>query len=355
MVARHPRFWIRAGNLETKVLADELEPIVIEQPVFISGLARSGSTVLLEILAQHPEVATHRYRDFPMLYTPYWWNWFLDRQPRTAVEPQERAHGDGLLVTTESPEAMEEVLWMGFFPNLHDSERRNLLDATSEAPDFERFYREHIRKLLLLRGGRRYVSKGNYNIGRLQYLLKLFPDARLVLPIRQPLGHIASLAKLHRRFVEVHAANPRALAHMQRVGHFEFGADRRPINPGADDAIRSILELWRKGKEVRGLARYWALLYGFVGELLEADPALRAATLVVRLEDLVGEPRTTIEQVFAHARLDPPPGVIDRYANELRASPDYQRALSDDDLEAIEEEAAAIARRFGYATAAQAA
>jgi hypothetical protein len=337
------------------VLADELAPIGIEQPVFISGLARSGSTVLLEILAQHPDVATHRYRDFPMLYTPYWWNWFLDRQPRKPVEAQERAHGDGLLVTTESPEAMEEVLWMGFFPGLHDPGRSNLLDATSEAPEFERFYRDHIRKLLYLRGGRRYVSKGNYNIGRLAYLLKLFPDARLVLPVRQPLGHIASLAKQHRRFAEVHAANPRALAHMQRVGHFEFGGDRRPINPGADHAIQSILELWRHGQEVRGLARYWALLYGFVGERLEADPALRTATLVVRYEDLVGEPRATIEQLFAHARLEPPPGVIDRYAGELRMPRYYEPSFTKDDLLAIEEETGAVARRFGYPRAAEAA
>jgi hypothetical protein len=337
------------------VLADELASMRIEQPVFISGIARSGSTVLLEILAQHPEVATHRYRDFPMLYTPYWWNWFLDRQPKSAIEPQERAHGDGLLVTTESPEAMEEVLWMGFFPELHEPERSNLLDASTAAPAFERFYRDHISKLLLVRGGRRYVSKGNYNIVRLGYLLKLFADARLVLPVRQPLGHIASLAKQHQRFVAVHATNPRALAHMQRVGHFEFGGDRRPINPGDDGAIRSIRELWQHGQEVRGLARYWALLYGFVAARLAAEPALRAATLVVRYEDLVGEPRTTLEQLFAHVRLEPPPGLIDRYARELRLPAYYQPAFSEADLAAIEEETGAVARRFGYPQAAHAA
>ena len=52
--------------------------------------------------------------------------------------------------------------------------------------DLEAFYRDHIRKLLWLRGGRRYLSKGNYNTTRIAYLARLFPDARFIVPVRDP-------------------------------------------------------------------------------------------------------------------------------------------------------------------------
>src|SRR5690606_10191757 len=149
-------------------------------PVYIAGLARSGSTILLELLSRHPHLATHRYQDFPPLFTPWSWNWFLERAGGKAQAPVERAHGDGIAVTPQSPEAFEEVLWMAFFPHLHDPAVSAALEAHTSNPAFERFYREHLQKLLLLRGAPRYLSKANYNVTRLPYLLKLFPDARFI-------------------------------------------------------------------------------------------------------------------------------------------------------------------------------
>jgi len=52
--------WKLVGNLETRVLADRLAGIQIDRPIFICGLARSGSTVVLEQIALHPDVTTHR-------------------------------------------------------------------------------------------------------------------------------------------------------------------------------------------------------------------------------------------------------------------------------------------------------
>ena len=75
-----------------------------------------------------------------------------------------------------------------------------MLDRQTSHPAFESFYRDHIRKLLRVRGGRRYLAKGNYNVTRLEYLLQLFPDARFVIPVRDPRWHIASLIKQHALF-----------------------------------------------------------------------------------------------------------------------------------------------------------
>ncbi|HET8702102.1 MAG TPA: sulfotransferase, partial [Nitrococcus sp.] len=233
-INRHKRFGIGLGNLETRLLAEPLAAIRIDQPIYIAGLARSGSTLLLEILSWLPETLTHRYRDYPALYTPYFWNRFLDYTPQQKTAPVERTHRDGILITPESPEAFEEILWMSFFSQLHDPQVNAVLNTQTDNPEFEAFYRDHIRKLMLVRGGQRYLSKGNYNITRLDYLLKLFADARFIIPVREPSWHIASLMKQHALFCEGSRRSPRALAHLQRVGHFEFGLDRRPVNTTGD-------------------------------------------------------------------------------------------------------------------------
>ena len=107
----------------------------------------------------------------------------------------ERAHKDRIMVTPSSPEALEEPYWMYFFKGLHQSGKSALLDGSTVNPEFERFYLSNIPKILMLRGGERYLSKGNYNVTRLKYLLKLFPDSRFVIPVRNPVSHIASLMK----------------------------------------------------------------------------------------------------------------------------------------------------------------
>jgi hypothetical protein len=234
LVARHPAWWIRLGNMETRLTESLIDPHPVERPIYVAGLARCGSTILLETLARHPNVATHRYRDFPFLFTPYFWNRWLDLVPRKAEHAVERSHADGIAVTSESPEAFEEVLWMTFFPNLHDPACDNVLDRATRHEHFEAFYRDHLRKLLAARGGGRYVAKGNYNVSRLGYLSRIFPKARFIIPVRDPVWHIASLMKQHDLFLRGQRGNPKAMRHLRRVGHFEFGP-----GPPADQSRRS--------------------------------------------------------------------------------------------------------------------
>ena len=121
--------------------------------------------------------------------------------------------------------------------------------------------------------------------------------------MRDPVWHIASLMKQHRLFCTGERGNRRAIDYMRRAGHFEFGLDLRPINTGNDETVREIQALWDRGEEVRGWARYWAMVYGYVAEVLEADPALREAAMVLRYEDLCGRPEQTIRKMLAHCRL----------------------------------------------------
>jgi hypothetical protein len=342
-----PTLWQRLGNLESWCLRSAIVSSTIKRPVFVAGLARSGSTILLEILSSHSAAVTHRYRDFPLVFTPVWWNEIVRRSPRRLNVAVERAHRDGIMVTPDSPEAMEEPLWQSFFADAHNPAVSQVLGASVERPDFERFYRDHIRKLFLIRGGQRYVSKGNYNFTRLEYLLKLFPDARLVLPIRQPTTQIASLIKQQRLFADGERRHPRALGHMQRVGHFEFGLDRRPINVGNAQATAEVQLLWQQGDEVRGWARYWAQLYRWLADRLEASEQLREASLVVRFEDLCDQPEPMLAELLHHSDLYDE-RLIDRYHQRLHAPSYYRPEFTAEEEAAIAEETAEVAERFGY-------
>jgi hypothetical protein len=62
-IDRTAGFWQKLGELESGAHRVELDAITIDRPIYVAGLARSGSTILLELLAGRPGVATHRYRD----------------------------------------------------------------------------------------------------------------------------------------------------------------------------------------------------------------------------------------------------------------------------------------------------
>src|SRR5262249_43518 len=105
LVQRHRNLWLWLGRLESSLLAEEIGRTRIDMPIYVCGLARSGSTVLHEVVSSHPNVATHRIKDYPMLFTPYWWRRATANLPKT--EPHERPHRDKVMVTTESPDAIE--------------------------------------------------------------------------------------------------------------------------------------------------------------------------------------------------------------------------------------------------------
>ena len=338
----------RVGNLESSAHRDILDEIAIDRPIYVTGLARSGSTILLEMLARHPDAATHRYRDLPLVLTPIFWNKAFGQIYGKNAAPVERAHKDRIMVTPDSPEALEEIVWMAFFENCHDPKMINVLDHATRDPTFEAFYRDHLRKILHIRGGRRYLSKGNYNIARIAYLQKLFPDARFIVPIRDPVWHVASLMKQHRLFCENEERDPRILSYMQRIGHFEFGLDRRVINTGDNERTRSIEDLWQSGQEVRGWARLWASLYGFVFAQQAQDAGLRKQILTVRYEDLCSAPGDTLARVFAHAELDLSPALQASLAGQLSEPTYYRPNFTADEEKALREETEETAAMFGY-------
>ncbi len=330
------------AKLETKFLEGRLSQIKIDRPIYVSGLARSGTTILLELISQNEGIASYRYMDFPFIMLPYWWGKFLQMSTKGNHKPVERSHADGLQVTPKSPEAMEEILWKYFFPECHEPKVRNVLDQRRRASDFNTFYTQAIRKLLLSRGANRYLAKNNYNIARLDYLRSLFPDARFVVPVREPVYHIASLMKQHRLLSEEEKRDKRVLAYMRRSGHFEFGLDRRPLNLTSNDRTLEIQGLWDKGQDVKAWARYWRDVHVYLAGLLETNKAVAESTLVLSYEELCNSPEKTLARVYSHVGLMPNERLLEEQQKQLHLPSYYKPDFSDNELAIIRAETSDI-------------
>lgn len=347
------QFWARLARLESSILREYIAPMRVDRPIYVAGVARSGTTILTEMLARHPDVTSHRYSDFPNVFTPYWRNWLMQRVRRSPPEAVERAHKDRVMVTSESPEAVEEVIWMRFFERLHDPLANQTLDASTSNPEFETFYRDHIRKLLLVRGKSRYLAKGNYNVTRLAYIRKIFPEARIVIPVRNPVNHVASLVKQDCIFEAATREDSRVTEQLQRSGHFEFGPDKRCINVGDSNEAREIQDHWAAGRTALGWAMYWNAVYRSLRHLFEGDPDLAGAVHFIRYEELCREPERMIDSLVAHVDLPAQPfESVRRELAERLSEPDYYQVdFSDEDLEAIWTVVGATASSFGYVPA----
>jgi hypothetical protein len=201
--------------------------------VFVTGLPRAGTTLLLDLLYRTGEFGTFTYRHMPFILSPLI-SGRLSRASARAAPAIERAHGDGMQVSLDSPEAFEEVIWLAYLRDRIVAERTLEPLATGAVPaQFKTAFRETIRKLLAERESEipaRYLSKNNANISRLGVLSQLFPDSTIVVAFREPSAQAASLVRQHRRFLAAHEAEPFARRYMAWVGHFEFGMNLRPIN-----------------------------------------------------------------------------------------------------------------------------
>jgi len=221
------------ADIEDRLFASHLGSIANQRPVFITSLPRAGTTLLLECCAALDEFASHTYRDMPFVMIPCLWSSFSGAFRREG-QLKPRAHGDGMQIDFDSPEALEEVLWLKFW------EKQYLADRIMPWPsrpreEFTTFFARHMRKIAWVRRGVRaegvrYISKNNLNIARVPLVRQMFPDATIVVPVRAPLDHCASLLQQHRQFSELHARDAFASRYMRAIGHFDFGAHLRPVD-----------------------------------------------------------------------------------------------------------------------------
>ncbi len=342
---------IKLGNFESRFMKKKINKIEIEKPIYVVGLARAGTTVTVELISGHPDVAVHRHMHLIDPFMPQILHKIAKLLPFIFKKKVERVHKDGLAVNRDSPEAVEEMLWLRFFDNLHNENVSNIKDEKTSNPKFEKFYIESIKKLMISQNATRYVTKNNYNISRMKYLRKLFPDAKFVLVVRHPVNHIASYIKQERIFLEMEETNKKIRDWITIVGHEEFGTNKIFINLNSQekiDKIRALIE--NKKTFVKGYAFYWNEIYSYVTKLLKEDKNLAQRTLIIRFEDLTDNSAETIDKIINHLELDEEKAteLRENYIEKLHQPTYYKPSFSEEELETIKEETYEVAKLYGY-------
>jgi hypothetical protein len=231
-----------AVDLESRLFARRFRHVAVARPIFVTSLPRAGTTLLLEVLAKVPGIATHTYRDMPFVLAPLLWD-TLSKGFRRPSSLRERAHGDGMAVGYDSPEAFEEVLWRRHWPEKFRQDGIALWSDREDVRDFGEAFADHLRKIIALRAGAtagaRYASKNNANVARIALLRRLFPDCLIVVPFRDPMTQAMSLLQQHRRFSDLHSRDEFSKQYMNDIGHLEFGQLHRPIEFAGVAEMRS--------------------------------------------------------------------------------------------------------------------
>ncbi len=252
------------ADIEEQAFKAQLKDIAIDRPVFVAGLPRAGTTLVLEMIEATGEFASYHYEDMPFLLLPMMWR-SASRSGRKEVTARERAHGDGMTITTQSPEAFEEVVWRTHWPKHYLKDRITPWIKASD-PDFDVFFKAQMRKIIAIRHEERpdvgrYLSKNNGNIARLEAIHRMLPEAVLLVPYRDPIGQALSLLTQHTQFLELHRSDAFTRQYMEAIGHYDLGQNLKPIDfngwMGAQRPEFAELEAW---------VRYWCSAYGFLAE-----------------------------------------------------------------------------------------
>jgi len=182
--------------------------------IFITGLARSGTTILLNALYKSNVFASLSYADMPFLLAPNLWSKISFN--KRDLEVKERVHGDGIKVSKESPEAFEEVFWKTF---IHED-----IEALEEK------FRKYISNIMHKYEKNRYLSKNNQNIKRIDLIASIFTHAKILVPFRDPIQHAYSLLNQHKKFIEYSKNDNFISKYMHWIGHTEFGLHYIPLH-----------------------------------------------------------------------------------------------------------------------------
>lgn len=291
------------GDLDAVLCKD---PPPARDPVFVTGLARAGTTVLMRALYGTGQFASLTYADMPLVMAPNLWK-RLSRTHRKARVAQERAHGDGIVVDYDAPEALEEVFWRSHCGG--DYITPDGLVPHEPDADVLAAFRNYQARICHRHGAPRYLAKNNNMLLRLPALARAQPEARFLVPVRHPLSQALSLQRQHRRFA---GADSFTRDYMRWLVHHEFGPERRPFRlPGqpVPDGDPDGVDHW---------LTTWIACYGWLAGIIDDTPAKNIRPVI---HEFLGADPAAWTALAAFAGVPPETGTVFRPA-PVPACPD---------------------------------
>ena len=223
---RFNKLFLFLSNFENNFF--QIDRLKIKNPVFICGMARSGTTFLTHLLDSSKYFSTFKYKYLPFYKTPIFWN-YINNFFYLSKKKRQRLHGDNLQININSPDSFEELIWKNFLEDyaLKGYWQKVEYDETSDLPKNLDLF---IKKIIHINKINRYLSKNNNNIFRVKYLLKKYPDSKIIIVIRNPVDLAFSSAKVHFKFLKYHETIKNFSEELSELGHYEFGFQRKMFN-----------------------------------------------------------------------------------------------------------------------------
>ena len=280
--------------------------------VYVCGLARSGTTILLRILNEIAELKSLTYRAMPFALAPNLWM-AMQSKPQRNVAQTIRAHQDGILVDLDSPESLEQVFWRTFGNSVANFETRTL-DSKTPLPATLAAFADYRALVANPKGSeteqgtmpRRYLSKNNNNLMRLASLCA-DPSAHVLWAYRDHVATARSLYRQHQRFCEAQKANRFIRQYMGWLAHHEFGLDHLPFAFAKPHMTTGL-----QHDDPNYWLDYWCAVHQQI-LLLQADNVH-----LVNYDTLCAQPARVLGQVFKTLALQVDAAVL---AKMIRAAP----------------------------------
>lgn len=224
-------------DIDQRLVAARGSEIANGRHVFVAGMARSGTTMLMRRFHATGQYRSLTYRDMPFVLAPNLWR-RLRGHSQSQPGAVERAHGDEISIDVDSPECFDEVFWRIFSGDQYI--RKTHLRPHSPDTDVKQKFVQYVAAILAAQenGKHKYLSKNNNNVLRLRSIREMFPNALIVVPFRRPLAQAGSLHRQHHRFLQLQNENGFIERYMRWLAHHEFGRDHRPFCFGNEEMIK---------------------------------------------------------------------------------------------------------------------
>jgi hypothetical protein len=193
----------------------------VREHVFVTGLARSGTTGVMRNIFGTGQYASLQYSNMPFIMNPNIW------QNKQHIQNHERVHSDGIIINGESPEEFDEYFWKAHLKDSFIKDHSLKLHQVSEQTAKQ--FKKYIQLICLSKNKQKYLSKNNNSILRLDVLREL-NNPKIFFLFREPLSHASSLLKLHKKFSALQKEDPFVLEYFDFLGHHEFGLHHKPFD-----------------------------------------------------------------------------------------------------------------------------
>jgi hypothetical protein len=214
-------------RLEKRIFLNQTQSANRKNFVVVSGLARAGTTALTNALYDTEKFHSLTYANMPFLMAPNLWRKIY--HPKGAIK-RERAHGDGILFSNNSPEAFDEHFFKVITYDEHVQKRTLILQNSNQnLVDEYQAYHDLISKQDTI-----YLTKNNNFILRYASLRKLNNAFTIIFVFRNPIEHAISLLNQHKNFTQKQEEDSFVEKYMSWLGHYEFGKNHKMFDFGEE-------------------------------------------------------------------------------------------------------------------------